>query len=67
MSDLTSMLKICVGRDYFLTLYPVFLWLRNLQKITCIIFFVLFGLSLFSHQSCTSSTLLLPKEIYTRK
>ena len=23
MSDLTSMLKICVGRDYFLTLYPV--------------------------------------------
>ena len=24
MSDLTSMLKICVGRDYFRTLYPVF-------------------------------------------
>ena len=42
-----------------------------LQKITCIIFFILFGLysiaSPFSHQSCTSSTLLLPKEIYTRK
>ena len=45
--------------------YKIYLW--NLQKITCIIFLILFGLYLFSHQSCTSSTLLLPKEIYTRK
>ena len=39
----------------------------NLQKITCIILRNLFGLYLFSHQSCTSSTLLLRKQIYPRK
>ena len=30
MSDFTSMLKISVGRDYFRTLYPVFLWFKSL-------------------------------------
>ena len=30
MSDLTSILKICVGRDYFRTLYTVFLWFKSL-------------------------------------
>ena len=41
--------------------------LSNIQKITCIILRNLFGLDLFSHQSCTSSTLLLQKKIYPRK
>ena len=31
MSDLTSMLKISVGRDYFRTLYTVFLWFKSLR------------------------------------
>lgn len=29
MSDFTSMLKISVGRDYFRTLYPDFLWVKK--------------------------------------
>ena len=33
----------------------------NLQKITCIILRNLFGLNLFSHQSCATGTLLLRK------
>ncbi len=33
----------------------------NLQKITCIILRNLFGLDLFSHQSCATGTLLLRK------
>lgn len=33
----------------------------NLQKITCIILRNLFGLYLFSHQSCATGTLLLRK------
>ena len=33
----------------------------NLQKITCIILMNLFGLNLFSHQSCATGTLLLRK------
>ncbi len=39
----------------------------NLQKITCIILRNLFGLDLFSHQSCATGTLLLQKKIYPRK
>ena len=39
----------------------------NLQKITCIILRNLFGLYLFSHQSCATGTLLLRKQIYPRK
>ena len=34
----------------------------NLQKITCIILRNLFGLDLFSHQSCATGTLLLQKK-----
>ena len=41
--------------------------LSNLQKITCIILRNLFGLDLFSHQSCATGTLLLQKKIYPRK
>ena len=41
--------------------------LSNLQKITCIILRNLFGLYLFSHQSCATGTLLLRKKIYPRK
>ena len=41
--------------------------MSNLQKITCIILRNLFGLDLFSHQSCATSTLLLQKKIYPRK
>ena len=41
--------------------------LSNLQKITCLILRNLFGLYLFSHQSCATGTLLLQKEIYLRK
>ena len=33
----------------------------NLQKITCITLRNLFGLNLFSHQSCATGTLLLRK------
>ena len=33
----------------------------NLQKITCLILRNLFGLYLFSHQSCATGTLLLQK------
>ena len=33
----------------------------NLQKITCLILRNLFGLYLFSHQSCATGTLLLRK------
>ncbi len=36
-------------------------FLSNLQKITCIILRNLFGLYLFSHQSCATGTLLLRK------
>ena len=39
----------------------------NLQKITCLILRNLFGLYLFSHQSCATGTLLLRKQIYPRK
>ena len=39
----------------------------NIQKITCIILRNLFGLDLFSHQSCATGTLLLKKKIYPRK
>ena len=35
--------------------------LSNLQKITCLILRNLFGLYLFSHQSCATGTLLLRK------
>ena len=41
--------------------------LGNLQKITHIIFSILFGLDSFSHQSCATGTLLHPKEIRTQK
>ena len=41
--------------------------LSNIQKITCIILRNLFGLDLFSHQSCATGTLLLQKKIYPRK
>ena len=41
--------------------------MSNLQKITCIILRNLFGLDLFSHQSCATGTLLLRKKIYPRK
>ena len=41
--------------------------MSNLQKITCIILRNLFGLDLFSHQSCATGTLLLQKMIYPRK
>ena len=41
--------------------------LSNIQKITCIIIRNLFGLDLFSHQSCATGTLLLQKKIYPRK
>ena len=41
--------------------------LSNLQKITCLILRNLFGLYLFSHQSCATDTLLLRKKIYPRK
>ena len=41
--------------------------LSNIQKITCIILRNLFGLYLFSHQSCATGTLLLRKQIYPRK
>ena len=41
--------------------------LSNLQKITCLILRNLFGLYLFSHQSCATGTLLLRKKIYPRK
>ena len=41
--------------------------LNNIQKITCIILRNLFGLDLFSHQSCATGTLLLQKKIYPRK
>ena len=47
---------------------PFFLCLlSNIQKITCIILRNLFGLDLFSHQSCATGTLLLKKKIYPRK
>ena len=39
----------------------------TLKKITCIILRNLFGLYLFSHQSCATGTLLLRKQIYPRK
>ena len=39
----------------------------NLPKITCLILRNLFGLYLFSHQSCATGTLLLRKKIYPRK
>ena len=38
-----------------------------MKKITCIILRNLFGLDLFSHQSCATGTLLLQKKIYPRK
>ena len=41
--------------------------LSNIQKITCITLRNLFGLDLFSHQSCATGTLLLQKKIYPRK
>ena len=41
--------------------------LSNIQKITCVILRNLFGLDLFSHQSCATGTLLLQKKIYPRK
>ena len=41
--------------------------LSNIQKITCIILRNLFGIYLFSHQSCATGTLLLQKKIYPRK
>ena len=50
-----------IKKDYRLYL------LSNLQKITCIILRNLFGLYLFSHQSCATGTLLLQKKIYPRK
>ena len=39
--------------------------LNNLQKITCIILRNLFGLNLFSHQSCATGTHLLQKRKYS--
>ena len=45
----------------------VFMIISNIQKITCIILRNLFGLDLFSHQSCATGTLLLQKKIYPRK
>ena len=42
-----------------LTIIISFGVLCNLQKITCIILRNLFGLYLFSHQSCATGTLLL--------
>ena len=41
--------------------------LVTFKKITCIILRNLFGLDLFSHQSCATGTLLLQKKIYPRK
>ena len=39
----------------------------NIQKITCIILRNLFGLDLFSHQSCATGTLLLQKKDLSSK
>ena len=41
--------------------------LSNIQKITCIILRNLFGLDLFSHQSCATGTLLLQKKDLSSK
>ena len=41
--------------------------ISNLQKITRIILRNLFGLYLFSYQSCATGTLLLRKQIYPQK
>ena len=48
-------------------MYSVESVFSNLQKITCIILRNLFGIYLFSHQSCATGTLLLQKKIYPRK
>ena len=50
-----------------IALFIVYQALSNIQKITCIILRNLFGLDLFSHQSCATGTLLLQKKIYPRK
>ena len=54
----------CVGRD---ALEKFLEMLCNLQEITCLILRNLFGLYLFSHQSCATGTLHLRKHIYPRK
>ena len=51
----------------FPSVHWIFMFLSNIQKITCIILRNLFGLYLFSHQSCATGTLLLQKKIYPRK
>ena len=60
---------ICAGpscsiRNFSNVTFPL---LSNLQKVTCIILRNLFGLYLFSHQSCATGTLFLRKQIYPRK
>ena len=60
---------ICAGPSCLIRNFSnvIFLLLINLQKATCIILRNLFGLYLFSHQSCATGTLLLRKQIYPRK
>ena len=53
--------------DGFTATILKYVQVSNLQKITCIILRNLFGLDLFSHQSCATGTLLLRKKIYPRK
>ena len=52
-----------VATDFIFSIDLRYVFNTNFQILTCIIFFILFGLCSFSH----SSTLPIPKETYPRK
>ena len=60
MANFCNVKKIAMEERLFNELLDEALF-SNLQKITCIILRNLFGLNLFSHQSCATGTLLLRK------
>ena len=61
---LQTYIKIC---DYYARHIRKKQFFSNIHKITCIILRNLFGLDLFSHQSCATGTLLLQKKDLSSK